>query len=61
MVLKEYAKYINDLVKIDPNAEVVYASDAEGNSYEEVFYKPSLQKLPKEFKHVSKNAVCIIN
>lgn len=45
MKLKEYLENINELVKADPNIldyTVVFSSDDEGNSYNEVHYEPSL-------------------
>ena len=58
MVLKEYAKYINELAKKNPKARVIYASDEEGNSYNDVFYQPSIQKDPT---NDTGDIVCIIN
>lgn len=46
MKLREFRKKINKLVKEGHgDKEVYYASDEEGNSYEAVFYAPSVLKL----------------
>ncbi len=42
MKLKDYAKHISDMAKKYPNAEVVYASDDEGNFFAPVNYGPSI-------------------
>ena len=48
MTLREYLKHLNKLVENDTkllDAIVVSASDDEGNSFSEVFFKPSIGKF----------------
>ena len=72
MKLKEYAIYINDLARHHPNAEVVYASDDEGNNFQPVHYHPTVGMMVdnREFydklsaiklfkKKAVNNAICI--
>lgn len=65
MTLKEYVKIITKLLKDNPEAkdyQVIASSDAEGNSYESVYYKPSLGYFKdNEFDtdQDNNNAVCI--
>ena len=42
MKLKYFAKKINELAERYPDLAVVYSSDDEGNSFDEVYYDPSL-------------------
>lgn len=63
MKLKEYLKYLNDIVKKYPNLDVIYSSDDEGNSFSKVYYIPAVGYYDKhgEF-HVDSeknNAVCL--
>lgn len=47
MKLKEYLESLNDLAKENPElleSQVIYSSDDEGNSYEEVYYTASVVK-----------------
>jgi hypothetical protein len=63
--LKEYAKLIEDLAFRYPNAEVVYSSDEEGNSFEKVYHAPTLGLFDGfDFysaaeEEVEVNAICI--
>lgn len=71
MTLKAYAKRLNALAKLHPDAIVVSASDEEGNSYSEVIYSPTLghwDKVVCEWstdhgsltpEKVKVNAVCV--
>lgn len=66
MKLKQFAKNINELLEKYPNAIVVYASDGEGNHFNEVFYEPSPGYIEEnEFTHehylvkTKVNAICI--
>jgi hypothetical protein len=46
MTLKEFQAKINKLVKQGHgDKEVFYSSDEEGNSFDEVFYEPSVQHI----------------
>lgn len=48
MTLKEYVAHLNRLMRENPKAKdmtVMYASDAEGNSFDEVFYAPNVGML----------------
>lgn len=45
MKLRDYLESVNEQVKHNPEIldyDVVYSSDAEGNSFEEVFYTPTI-------------------
>lgn len=42
MELREYAKKINEYAKKYPKLRVIYASDSEGNHFEEVHFSPSI-------------------
>lgn len=45
MTLKEYRKFINELIKDGHgDKEVYYACDDEGNSFQPLTYKPSIIK-----------------
>ena len=47
MKVSEYVNNLIQLLKKDPEIgelEVIYSQDAEGNSYQKVFYTPSLMK-----------------
>jgi len=59
MKLKDYAKLINDLAKIHPNAKVVYAIDDEGNGYNEVVYAPTYSSYEIGYRQKEEMAVCI--
>jgi len=69
MKLSEYITHLQALVKQNPevrNYSVVYSSDSEGNSYEEVYYHPTVGCFESgEFEIVSRadfyraNSVCI--
>ena len=41
MKIKKYLKVLQELAEKYPNADVVFASDAEGNSYDRVNYNPT--------------------
>jgi len=63
MKLKDYLKKFKDF---DPELEVVYSADDEGNYFNKVFYDPSLVHFIEESKIVEDvdddhlvNAVCI--
>ena len=69
MKLSEYITHLQVLVKQNPEArnfDVVYSSDSEGNSYEEVYYHPTIGRFESgEFEIVSRaeidcaDSVCI--
>lgn len=62
MKLKDYAEAIARLAAKNPNAEVVYAADDEGNRYESVHYEPSLGNFDGETFDAArspKNAMCV--
>jgi hypothetical protein len=42
MTLKEYSNMIAKLAKKCPEAKVIYASDEEGNSFDEIYFSPRL-------------------
>lgn len=47
MTVNEYVNNLTQLLKKNPEIaelEVIYAQDAEGNSYQKVFYSPSIMK-----------------
>jgi len=47
MTVNEYVNNLVQLLKKDPEIgelEVIYSQDAEGNSYQKVFYTPSIMK-----------------
>lgn len=62
MKLKEYKKFIDKLVKEGHgNKEVYYSSDDEGNSYEPVYYAPSVQKASEMLNDESMEDFVVIN
>ena len=47
MTVNEYVNNLTQLLKKNPEIaelEVIYSQDAEGNSYQKVFYSPSIMK-----------------
>lgn len=48
MKLKEYAKTIQQLAQEHPNMEVVYSSDDEGNSFNKIYFTPSVIEIHGE-------------
>jgi len=47
MTVNEYVNNLTQLLKKNPEIaelEVIYAQDAEGNSYQKVFFSPSIMK-----------------
>jgi hypothetical protein len=63
MTLKEYIKELKKLEKLYPNAQLVYSSDDEGNSFEKVHMGPTAGMFEgREFggcKPDEVNAICI--
>lgn len=67
MKLDEFLRGIYNFIEEHPDAlnkEVVVSSDAEGNSYNPVYYTPSLGRWFSEdkgfmFEHEEPNAICI--
>lgn len=64
MTLKEYRKFINQLIKDGHgDKEVYYASDDEGNSFQPITYPPSviplapIDDMGRELK--TKTVICI--
>lgn len=47
MILKEYIKYLQKLAEKHGDAEVWYATDEEGNSYDAVVFGPSVVYIPE--------------
>ena len=50
MILRNFLGQINERVKTNPellDCEVIYATDAEGNDYDNVSYPPSLGNFDK--------------
>ncbi len=48
MTLEQYIKNLQQIVRDNPEAkklDTIYASDSEGNCYEEVFFHPTLGHL----------------
>jgi hypothetical protein len=52
MTLKDYIKSLQKLAKDHPDAILISASDAEGNSYSEVSWKPSLMWYDRSNREV---------
>lgn len=63
MILKDYQKIINILVKNGHgNKEVFYSIDDEGNQYKPVYYSPTVMPAsdaPKDANGLSKEFVCV--
>jgi hypothetical protein len=69
MTLKEYLNALNELLKKNPQAGdflVIHSSDDEGNSYQPVWFEPSLmsiENLDQSYLEINNNgepnAVCI--
>jgi hypothetical protein len=65
MKLTEYIKHLQKIAETNPNVEVVYASDSEGNNFDRVHFTPSLGKFEDgvfsdlEIEEKEINAVCI--
>jgi hypothetical protein len=65
MKLTEYIKHLQKIAETNPNVEVVYASDSEGNNFDRVYFTPSLGKFEDgvfsdlEIEEKEINAVCI--
>lgn len=57
MLVKEYIQHLN---KLPQDLEVYYAGDSEGNTYEKVFYAPSVQDR-KELEIEGEGKVVVIN
>lgn len=56
MKLKEYIDNLNQLVKEKPELlelDVIYAKDAEGNGFEELYYGPTVGCFTEDFEFVS--------
>lgn len=45
MTLKEYIATLTVIEKEHPDLILVYSSDSEGNSFEEVYYSPTIGKF----------------
>lgn len=62
MKLSEYSKIISKLAKKYPNADVIYSSDEEGNSFSEVTFDPSVGNFKYDEFHADEepiNSICI--
>jgi hypothetical protein len=64
MTLKEYSNKIRNLARKFPDAEVVYASDEEGNTFTKLYYEPTVGIFKDNGFYGTKdpkvvNAVCI--
>lgn len=48
MRLKSYIKYLQSLEKKVGDAELIYATDDEGNGFNTVSYSPGIKYVPKD-------------
>lgn len=50
MKLSEYIKNLESILKENGDLEVIYASDDEGNSYDKIYFTPSVGHYNSEEK-----------